>query len=113
MEAADTFKAIAAEYCAKRRRDGEKGWAPATATRSEYLLSLLNGSIGSLAVADIAPADILAAIRKIESTGNLESARRTLQLSSTVFRYAVASSRLRSDPSRPRLQHRSHLPPMS
>lgn len=100
MEAADTFKAIAAEYCAKRRRDGEKGWAPATATRSEYLLSLLNGSIGSLPIADIEPADILAAIRKIESKGNLESARRTLQLSSMVFRYAVATARLRSDPTR-------------
>lgn len=100
MEAADTFKAIAAEYCAKRRRDGEKGWAPATATRSEYLLSLLNGSIGGLPIADIEPADILAAIRKIENKGNLESARRTLQLSSMVFRYAVATARLRSDPTR-------------
>jgi hypothetical protein len=100
MEAADTFKAIAAEYCAKRRRDGEKGWAPATATRSEYLLSLLNGTIGSLPISDIEPADILSAIRKIENKGNLESARRTLQLSSMVFRYAVATARLRSDPTR-------------
>jgi integrase len=100
MEAADTFKAIADEYCAKRRRDGEKGWAPATATRSEYLLSLLNGTIGSLPITDIEPADILAAIRNIENKGNLESARRTLQLSSMVFRYAVATARLRSDPTR-------------
>jgi hypothetical protein len=73
IQAADTFTAIANEFCAKRRRDGEKGWAPATATRSEYLLSLLNGGI-------------------------LESARRTLQLASAVFRYAVATARLRSDP---------------
>lgn len=99
-EAADTFKVIAAEYCAKRRRDGEKGWAPATATRSEYLLSLLNHTIGSLPIAEIEPADVLAAIRKIENKGNLESARRTLQLSSMVFRYAVATARLRSDPTR-------------
>jgi integrase len=100
IQAADTFTAIANEYCAKRRRDGEKGWAPATATRSEYLLSLLNSSIGRLAIADIEPADVLAAIRKIEAKGNLESARRTLQLSSAVFRYAVATARLRSDPTR-------------
>ncbi|MEA1618429.1 integrase arm-type DNA-binding domain-containing protein [Erythrobacter sp. T5W1-R] len=100
MQAADTFKAIADEYCAKRRRDGVKGWAPATATRSEYLLSLLNTSIGGLPIAEIEPADILAAIRKIENKGNLESARRTLQLSSMVFRYAVATARLRSDPTR-------------
>jgi integrase len=100
IQAADTFTAIANEYCAKRRRDGEKGWAPATATRSEYLLSLLNMSIGRLAIAEIEPADILAAIRKIEGKGNLESARRTLQLASMVFRYAVATARLRSDPTR-------------
>lgn len=100
IQAADTFTTIANEYCAKRRRDGAKGWAPATATRSEYLLSLLNGGIGSLAIANIEPADVLTAIRKIEGKGNLESARRALQLASAVFRYAVATARLRSDPTR-------------
>lgn len=100
IQAADTFAAIANEYCAKRKRDGEKGWSPATATRSEYLLSLLNPSIGKLAIAEIEPADVLVAVRKIEAKGNLESARRTLQLASMVFRYAVATARLRSDPTR-------------
>jgi len=98
--AENTFTAIAKEFCTKRRRDGEKAWAPATASRSEYLLSLLNGSIGRLAINEIEPADVLAAIRKIEGKGNLESARRTLQLSSAVFRYAVATARLASDPTR-------------
>jgi len=100
IQAADTFTAIANEYCAKRKRDGEKGWSPATATRSEYLLSLLNPGIGKLAIAEIEPADVLAAVRKIEAKGNLESARRTLQLASMAFRYAVATARLRSDPTR-------------
>lgn len=100
IQAADTFTAIANEYCAKRKRDGESGWSPATATRSEYLLSLLNTSIGKLAIAEIEPADVLVAVRKIEGKGNLESARRTLQLASMVFRYAVATARLRSDPTR-------------
>lgn len=100
IQAADTFTAIANEYCAKRKRDGEKGWSPATATRSEYLLSLLNPGIGKLAIAEIEPADVLVAVRKIEAKGNLESARRTLQLASMVFRYAVATARLRSDPTR-------------
>ena len=100
IDAENTFTAIAKEFCDKRRRDGEKAWAPATASRSEYLLSLLNGSIGRLAINEIEPADVLAAIRKIEGKGNLESARRTLQLSSAVFRYAVATARLASDPTR-------------
>lgn len=100
IQAADTFTAIANEYAAKRKRDGEKGWAPATAIRSEYLLSILDPSIGRMPIADIEPSDVLDAIRKIEKKGNLESARRTLQLASAVFRYAVATARLRSDPTR-------------
>lgn len=100
IQAETTFAAIAAEFCEKRRRDGQKAWAPATATRSEYLLSLLKGSIGKLPIADIEPADVLSAVRKIEGKGKLESARRTLQLASAVFRYAVATARLSSDPTR-------------
>jgi len=100
IDAGNTFSAIADEYCAKRRRDGERAWAPATASRSEYLLSLLTGSIGRLPINEIEPADVLAAIRKIEGKGNLESARRTLQLASMVFRYAVSTARLTSDPTR-------------
>ena len=98
--AADTFKAICDEYCEKRRRDGVKGWAPATAIRSEYLLSLVVGSIGKLSISEIEPADVLTAIRRIEGKGKLESARRSLQLAGAVFRYAVATARLASDPTR-------------
>lgn len=100
VQAANSFKAIADEYCAKRRRDGIKGWSPATATRSEYLLSLVCGSIGKMPIGAIEPADVLAAIRRIEGKGKLESARRSLQLTGAVFRYAVATARLASDPTR-------------
>jgi integrase len=100
IQAADTFKAICDEYCEKRKRDGAKGWAPATAIRSEYLLSLVCGSIGKLPIGEIKPADVLTAIRRIEGKGKLESARRSLQLAGAVFRYAVATARLASDPTR-------------
>jgi hypothetical protein len=33
IQAAHTFKAISDEFCQERRRDGPKGWAPATAMR--------------------------------------------------------------------------------
>lgn len=100
MQGENTFTAIAEEYCRKRKRDGHRAWAASTAKRSEYLLSLLSGSIGRLPIAEIEPADVLAAVRRIEAQGNLESARRTLQLAGAVFRYAVATARLRSDPTR-------------
>lgn len=100
LGADNTFAAISSEYCKKRRRDGAKAWAPATAVRSEYLLSLLTPALGAIPIAKIEPADVLGAIRKIEGKGNLESARRTLQLASAVFRYAVHTARLTSDPTR-------------
>jgi integrase len=100
IDADNTFAAITDEFCRKRRRDGAKAWAPATATRSEYLLSLLKPALGAMPIATIEPADVLGAIRKIENKGRLESARRTLQLAGAVFRYAVATARLASDPTR-------------
>ena len=100
VEGANTFNAIAAEYCAKRKKDGQKAWAPATAKRCEYLLSLLASSIGKMPIIEIEPADILTAVRRIEVKGKLESAKRTLGLASLVFRYAVATARLVSDPTR-------------
>jgi len=42
-------------------------------------------------ITEIEPADVLAALRKVESKGNLESAKRMQQLASSVFRYAVAT----------------------
>lgn len=100
ISADNTFAGISAEFCAKKRRDGERGWAESTAKRSEYLLSQLNGPIGHIPIGDIEPMDVLAAVRRIEAKGNLESARRTLQLAGLVFRYAVATARLASDPTR-------------
>ena len=100
LDAENTFAALAAEFCEKRRNDGSRAWAPATAKRCEYLLSVLNSSIGNLPIADIEPADILTAVRRIETKGKLESAKRTLQLAGSVFRYAVATARLKSDPTR-------------
>ena len=96
----NSFTDISREYCDKRRRDGDKAWAPSTAKRCEYLLSLLDSSIGTMPIQEIEPIDVLAAVRKIEAKGKLESARRTMQLAGSVFRYAVATARLRSDPTR-------------
>lgn len=100
VQAGNTFAAIAEEYCEKRKRDGHKAWAASTAARSEYLISLLKVPLGRMPITDIEPADVLAAVRKIERKGQLESARRTLQLAGAVFRYAVATARLASDPTR-------------
>ena len=68
-EAMNTFAIISAEYCAKRKSDGQGGWSPATAQRSEYLLSRLNAALGSLPIGEIEPADILAPSARSKARG--------------------------------------------
>lgn len=94
----NTFGALAEEYCEKQKSDGS--WAPATATRSEYLLSLLRGSLWATPIVDIEAIDVYAAVKRIQDAGNIESAHRTMQLAGAVFRHAIVTGRLSSDPTR-------------
>ncbi|HVR91463.1 MAG TPA: integrase arm-type DNA-binding domain-containing protein [Novosphingobium sp.] len=97
ISADNTFATVAAEYIEKRKRDG---WAQVTAAKNEFLLARLSPGIGRLPIAEIVPTDILPLLRKIEARGNFETARRTLQFASSVFRYGVATARIPSDPTR-------------
>ncbi|NIJ32786.1 tyrosine-type recombinase/integrase [Sphingomonas oligoaromativorans] len=96
----NTFKAIADEYIAMRKADGARPYSASTAAKAEWHAALLAPSIGHMPVASIEPSDILAALRKIEAKGTLETANRCLQFAGRVMRYAVATARLASDPSR-------------
>lgn len=53
--------------------------------------------IGSLAIKDIEPPELLACLRRIEARGHLELARRTKQICGQVWRYAVATGRAQRD----------------
>ncbi len=97
VSAANTFGEIAKEFLDKRRREG---LSKATADKSEYYVSRMGSVIARLPISEIGAADLLAVLRRIEAKGNYETARRVLQLSGRVFRYAVATARLASDPSR-------------
>jgi len=114
LAAGDTFAAIATEYIDKKRREGA---ASATLTKLEYLAAQLTPAIGTIPVGKLTPADILVPLRKVERKGNLHSAARCLQFTGQVLRYAVATARLTSDPSRdlrgaleaPKVKHRSAI----
>lgn len=97
VAAANNFGEIAQEYIDKRRREG---LATSTANKSEYYISRLGPAFARLPISSITAPEILSVLRRIEATGNYETARRVLQLSGRVFRYAVATARLTSDPSR-------------
>ncbi len=97
LNASNVFGDIAREFIEKRRADG---LSSATLEKAGYFLGHLSPSIGNLPVSEIQPSDILFALKRIEAKGNLETARRTLQFASRVFCYAVATTRLSSDPTR-------------
>lgn len=97
VSAGNTFGEIAAEFIDKRRREG---MASSTADKSEYYISRMGVTFARFPIAEITAPDVLAVLRRIEATGNYETARRVLQLAGRVFRYAVATARLASDPTR-------------
>jgi integrase len=92
--ASNTFSAIAEELIAKREREGLKD---ITAEKARWLLSLVEAGIGQRPIADIEAFELLAAIKKVEATGRLETAKRLLAFASRVFRYAVATTRAKYD----------------
>jgi integrase len=56
--------------------------------------------IGVRPVSDISPTALLTTLRRTESRGALETAKRVKQVAGQAFRYAVATGRAESDPSR-------------
>ncbi|NKJ01835.1 integrase arm-type DNA-binding domain-containing protein [Novosphingobium sp. SG707] len=97
VAAANTFGEVAQELIDKRRREG---MSESTAEKSEYYVSRMGNQIVRMPVSEITAPELLAVLRRIESKGNYETSRRVLQLAGRVFRYAIATARLVSDPSR-------------
>ena len=97
VSAANTFGEIASEFIAKRRREGLSTPLP---TRANITSGAWGRSLPECRLSKSPAPDLLAVLRRIEAKGNYETARRVLQLAGRVFRYAVATARLASDPSR-------------
>ena len=95
--AGNTFAEIAKEYITKR---GMEGATDKTQETARYFLGQLEQGIGRLPITDIVPSDVLAVLKRIEAKGNHETAKRTQQFASRVFRYGVATARLSSDATR-------------
>jgi integrase len=94
LSAATTFEAVATEYATKREREG---LAPATLKTYRHFQALLAPRIGPRPIAEIEPFELLAALRRIETRGKLETASRSREFAGRVFRYAVATARARRD----------------
>lgn len=90
-----SFQYIALEWIEQQR----EAWSPAhTQAVLDTLQNNVFGSIGAQAVDTIAPPDVLKILRKIESRGSLEIARKVLQRMNAVFRYAIQTGRATYNP---------------
>lgn len=92
---ANTFNAVADEYLAKLAREGR---AETTVEKVTWLLDFARPHIGDRPIASISAAEVLAALRTVETRGRLESARRLRSTIGAVFRYAIATARAENDP---------------
>lgn len=77
----------------------KRKFAPKTLKKAEWTLNdLLFPHIGSRPIASITAPDMLRVLRPIEERGKHETAHRTKQRASEVFRYAIATGRAERDP---------------
>lgn len=94
--AANTFAATATEFLAKRSREGMGAGSMA---RDQRMIEKDLAGISQLPVAEITAPVLLAALRKLEHRGVLETAHRARGFAGRVFRYAIATGRAERDPS--------------
>ena len=90
---AETFKAVALEWLAKQNL------AAATIEKAKWTFEqLLFPELGDRPIRHITAPELLAALRKLEARGKIETAHRTKQRASQIFRYAIATGRADHDP---------------
>lgn len=87
----DTFKLVALEWYDKQAPQ----WSEAHAVRSKRQLERdIFPWIGDRRIREIEPVELLAALRKTEERGAIETADRGLMLCRQIWRYAVATGRV-------------------
>ena len=94
--AGNTFEAVAEDFIVTKLVANEK--ADSTIAKARWFLSHLSPAIGYRPIAEIEPAELLAALKKIEKRGHRETAVRTRNFASRVFRHGVATARCKTDP---------------
>ena len=95
VKLASTFETWAREWHAQQ----EHSWSDSYA--SKVLISLeadVFPYLGSQPISEIEPPELLAVLRKIESRGTVDMARRVRQRCDAVFKYAIASGQATYNP---------------
>lgn len=92
----ESFEIIAREWYAKFSPSWATSYAKTTIRRLELFIFPW---LGARPVKSITAPELLAALRRIEAKGALETAHRVKQVCGQVFRYAIATGRAERDPS--------------
>jgi integrase len=93
----NSLELVALEWFEKK----SPGWVPKHSIKIiERLRRDIFPWLGSRPVAEVTAPEVLAVLRRIEARGAIETAHRALGDISAIFRYAVATARVLSDPCR-------------
>ena len=95
LSAVNTFRAIAEELIARKRKEGK---SEQTIGKVTWLIRIASTELGPRPIAEISAAEALNVLRGLEKRGKLESARRMRSVVGQVFRYAIATARATDDP---------------
>ena len=93
---AQTFEAVAREYIEQMMV--QNGRADGTIVKANYFLDKLAPAIGNRPIHEIEPFEVLAPLKRLEATGKHETAKKCRSFAGRVFRYGVATTRCKSDP---------------
>jgi len=94
VAASNSFKAVADEWLWKVEREGRSA---VTMKKLRWLLDFINASIGKRPITLISAQELLTMLRKMESKGKYETAKRLRSTCSQIFRYAIATARAERD----------------
>lgn len=93
-----TFGLIAEEHLANLEA---KGLAETTMVKNRWMLNKLAAPLTNRPIGEITPAEVLHLLKRIETSGRQETARKLRGTISSVFRYAIATLRAENDPTFP------------
>ncbi len=94
VAASNSFKAVADEWLVKVECEGRSA---VTMKKLRWLLDFINESIGRRPIASITAQELLVMLRRMESRGRYETAKRLRSTASQIFRYAIATARAERD----------------
>ena len=114
LAASNTFGAVAAEVLANKEAHEA---ASSTMSKNRWLLEHLAAPLADRPIAEITAKEILDLLKRIETSGRRETARRLRGVIGGVFRYAIVTLRAKSDPTvaihgallAPKVKHRAAI----